>query len=56
MLISGVKCDQCGRTDIMDYENDDTIKILFSTKGWKINKNNTLCPFCKIKELANNYK
>lgn len=54
MILSGIKCDICSRTEIIRFENEEIIKILYATKGWKINNNATLCPFCLTKEIANN--
>lgn len=54
MILSGIKCDMCSRTEIIQFENEEILKILYTTKGWKINNNTTLCPFCITKEIANN--
>lgn len=53
MILSGIRCDKCNRTELIKYENEETIKILFRTKGWKTEDAIILCPLCKMKETAN---
>lgn len=52
MIISGVKCDNCNSTDVREYTDKNTIRILYTTKGWKIDDTKTICPICKMRENA----
>ena len=52
MIISGVKCDICDRTDVSEFTDKNVIKILYKTKGWEIDDSKTICPICKIRENA----
>ena len=52
MIISGVKCDICNRTDVGEFKDKNIIVILYKTKGWKIDDLKTICPICKIRENA----
>ena len=50
MIISGVKCDICNRTDVGEFTEKNVIEIVYKTKGWVINDLRTICPLCKIRE------
>lgn len=51
MILSGIKCDKCGRTEVIPFENEEMTKILFVSKSWKLKKDSSLCPLCAMKEL-----
>jgi len=50
MIISGVKCDKCNRTDVTEFTEKNIMIILYKTKGWVIDDSRTICPLCKIRE------
>ena len=52
MIISGVKCDICDRTDVGEFTDKNVIKILYKTKGWVVDDSRTICPICKIRETT----
>ena len=52
MIVSGVKCDICNRTDVGEFTDKNIIKILYKTKGWVIDDTRTICPICKIRETT----
>jgi len=52
MIISGVKCDKCNRTDVTEFTEKNIIMILYRAKGWDIDDSKTICPMCKIRETA----
>ena len=53
MIISGAKCDKCGRVDVMNYNAEPVIEVMLRQKGWVIKDKKTICRLCNIKEKEN---
>ena len=55
MIIAGVKCDKCGRTDLSPYKEKAVIKTLAEREGWHFYDTEVICPFCFYsKEMKTN--
>lgn len=55
MIIAGVKCDKCGRTDLSPYIEKAVIKTLAERQGWHFYDEEVICPFCFYsKEMETN--
>jgi hypothetical protein len=54
MIVAGVKCDKCGRTDLSPYMEKEVIKTLAERQDWHVNDKEAICPFCFYsKEIEN---
>ncbi|MDD3417325.1 MAG: hypothetical protein PHY47_25590 [Lachnospiraceae bacterium] len=55
MIVAGVKCDKCGRTDLSLYMEKEVIKTLSERQGWHFYDKEAVCPFCFYsKEIEHN--
>lgn len=50
MIITGARCDVCGRLDVIPYTSDTAVTVMLRQQGWKFKGNKTICPICAIKE------
>lgn len=50
MLITGAKCDKCGRVETMNYMLESALEVLLRQKGWVFEEKKTICRICSIEE------
>ena len=54
MIISGAKCDKCGRVEVMEYTSEAIVEVMLRQKGWIIKDKKSICRVCGIKEKESN--
>lgn len=53
MIVSGAKCDGCGRVDTMEYVSKTAVEVMLRQKGWKFEENKCYCRVCDINKNKN---
>lgn len=57
MIVAGVKCDKCGRTDLSPHMEKEVIRTLAERQGWHFYEKEAVCLFCFYSmEIENNKK
>ena len=54
MIISGAKCDKCGRVEVMEYTSEAIVEVMLRQKGWIFKDKKSICRVCGIKEKESN--
>ena len=54
MIISGAKCDKCGRIEVMEYTSEAVVEVMLRQKEWVFKDKKSICRVCAIKEKDSN--